>query len=105
MKGNNILSSLCYFSIFFALFLFPIIVYFIAEDDVKSHAKKALWTHIFPYAILFGGLALSGVFGLSFGESASVGIGMVITCVTFAAVGIYYFIWNIVKGVRVLGAA
>ncbi|MEB9979899.1 DUF4870 domain-containing protein, partial [Bacillus cereus] len=27
MKGNNILSSLCYFSIFFAPFLLPIIVY------------------------------------------------------------------------------
>ncbi|MGM2834189.1 DUF4870 domain-containing protein, partial [Bacillus cereus group sp. Bce025] len=26
MKGNNILSSLCYFSIFFAPFLLPIIV-------------------------------------------------------------------------------
>ncbi|PFA25142.1 MULTISPECIES: DUF4870 domain-containing protein [Bacillus cereus group] len=105
MKGNNILSSLCYLSIFFAPFIFPIIVYFIAEDDVKYHAKKALWTHVFPFVILFGGLALSGVFGLSFGESASVGIGMVITYVTFAVVGIYYFVWNIVKGVRVLRTA
>lgn len=105
MKGNNILSSLCYFSIFFAPFLFPIIVYFIAEDDVKYHAKKAFWTHIFPYAILFGGLAFSGVFGLSFGESASVGIGMIVTYVTFTIVGIYYFVWNIVKGVKVLRAA
>ncbi|MGG0188230.1 DUF4870 domain-containing protein, partial [Bacillus rhizoplanae] len=55
MKSNNILSSLCYFSIFFAPFLFPIIVFFIAEGDVKYHAKKALWTHIIPFIILFGG--------------------------------------------------
>ena len=69
MKGNNILSSLCYFSIFFAPFLLPIIVYFVAEDEVKYHAKKAFWSHVFPYAILFGGLALSGVYGLSFNQS------------------------------------
>ncbi|WP_459501427.1 DUF4870 domain-containing protein [Bacillus sp. C1] len=105
MKGNNILSSLCYFSIFFAPFLLPIIVYFIAEDDVKYHAKKALWTHIFPYAILFGGLAIAGGFGLSFGQSTSVGIGVIVTYVTFAVVAIYYFIWNIVKGVKVLKTA
>lgn len=102
MKGNNILSSLCYFSIFFAPFLLPIIVYFIGEDDVKYHAKKALWTHIIPYAILFGGLAVSGAFGISMGESTSVGFGIITTYVIFAIVGIYYFVWNIVKGVRVL---
>ncbi|KFN01700.1 DUF4870 domain-containing protein [Bacillus clarus] len=105
MKGNNILSSLCYFSIFFAPFLLPIIVYFVAEDDVKYHAKKAFWSHIFPYAILFGGLALSGAFGLGFGESEGVGIAIAITYVVFILVGIYYFIWNIVKGVKVLKAA
>ncbi|MEH6888806.1 DUF4870 domain-containing protein [Bacillus sp. JJ864] len=105
MKGNQILSSLCYFSIFFAPFLLPIIVYFIAEDDVKYHAKKALWTHVIPYVILFGGLALSGVFGLSMGESRGVGIAIIATYVIFAVVGIYYFVWNIVKGVKVLKAA
>ncbi|HEK9102519.1 DUF4870 domain-containing protein [Bacillus pfraonensis] len=105
MKGNNILSSICYFSIFFAPFLFPIIVYFIAEDDVKYHAKKALWTHVLPFAILFSGLALSGVFGLSFGESTSVEIGIVVTYVVFAIVGIYYFLWNIMKGIKVLRTA
>ncbi|NQD52466.1 DUF4870 domain-containing protein, partial [Bacillus altitudinis] len=35
MRENKILSSLCYFSIFFAPFLFPIIVYFLGKDEVK----------------------------------------------------------------------
>lgn len=105
MKGNNILSALCYFSILFAPFLLPIIVYFIAEDDVKYHAKKALWTHVIPYAVLFVGLGLSGVFGLSMGESTGVAIAILATYAIFAVAGIYYFIWNIVKGVKVLKAA
>ncbi|MCP1123258.1 MULTISPECIES: DUF4870 domain-containing protein [Bacillus] len=105
MKSNNILSSLCYFSIFFAPFLFPIIVFFIAEGDVKYHAKKALWTHIIPFIILFGGLALSGAVGIGMGEAASIGVGMIVTYVIFAVVGIYYCVWNIVKGVKVLKAA
>ena len=73
MKGNNILSSLYYFSIFCTILL-PIIVYFVAEDEVKYHAKKAFWSHIFPYAILFGGLAISGIFGLGFNQSDGAGI-------------------------------
>jgi hypothetical protein len=105
MKGNNILSSLCYFSIFFAPFLLPIIVYFVAEDEVKYHAKKAFWSHVFPYAILFGGLAVSGMYGLGFNQSDGAGIGMAITYAVFNLVGIYYFIWNIVKGIKVLKTA
>ena len=105
MKGDHILSALCYFSIFFAPLLLPIIVYFIAEDDVKYHAKKALWTHVIPYVVLFGGLSLSGVFGLSMGESTMVGIAIIATYAIFAVVGIYYFVWNIVKGVKILKAA
>ncbi|MFD0768786.1 DUF4870 domain-containing protein [Bacillus sp. CGMCC 1.60114] len=105
MKSNNILSSLCYFSIFFAPFLLPIIVYFITEDDVKYHAKKALWTHVIPYVILFGGFILSGAFGIGMGKAESIGVGVIVTYVIFAIVGIYYFVWNIVKGVKVLKAA
>ncbi|MEI4830566.1 DUF4870 domain-containing protein [Bacillus sp. FJAT-53711] len=103
MKSNNILSSLCYFSIFFAPFLFPIIVYFIAEGDVKYHAKKALWTHIIPFIILFGGFAFSGAVGIGMGDAASVGV--IVTYIICAVVGIYYCVWNIVKGVKVLKAA
>ena len=104
MKGNNILSSLCYFSIFCTILL-PIIVYFVAEDEVKYHAKKAFWSHVFPYAILFGGLAVSGMYGLGFNQSDGAGIGMAITYAVFILVGIYYFIWNIVKGIKVLKTA
>ncbi|MGE8203909.1 DUF4870 domain-containing protein [Heyndrickxia sp. NPDC080065] len=103
MKENNILSSLCYFSIFFAPFLFPIIVYFLASGDVKYHAKKSLWTHLIPYLILFVGIGAFGGIGASgILEANQIAAGWVITYIVFIFIGIYFFIWNIVKGIKVL---
>ncbi|WP_028545393.1 DUF4870 domain-containing protein [Paenibacillus taiwanensis] len=104
MKTNNILSSLCYFSIFFAPFLFPIIVWFVAEGDVKAHAKKALWTHFVPYALLITGLIVSAGVGFGIQNVTSLGIGLSITYIVSFLVGIYYFVWNVVKGIRLLNA-
>ncbi|GIN86381.1 membrane protein [Heyndrickxia sporothermodurans] len=102
MKENNLLSSLCYFSIFFAPFLFPIIVYFLGSESVKVHAKKSLWTHLIPYLILLGGIGISG--SLGFSAWNYMGIGFVITYIIFIVIGVYFFIWNIVKGIKVLTA-
>ena len=33
MEGNKLLAALCYFSVFFAPFLFPIIVYFVTKHE------------------------------------------------------------------------
>ncbi|MDT3766117.1 DUF4870 domain-containing protein [Priestia filamentosa] len=100
MKGNNILSSLCYFSIFFAPFLFPLIVYFMASKEVKVHAKKSLCLHLFPYIILVVGLAGTGLRGISGWDQ--IGIGFAVTYVAFIIIGVYFFFWNIVKGVKIL---
>lgn len=102
MKGNNILASLSYLSIFFAPLLFPIIVYFVAEEDVKYHAKKALWTHLIPYVTLFIGFAVSGIFGVSGMDGNAIGIAVIATFVIACIISIYYFVWNIVKGIKVL---
>ncbi|MDM5188002.1 DUF4870 domain-containing protein [Bacillus sp. DX4.1] len=100
MKGNNILSSLNYFSIFFAPLFFPIIIYFLAEEDVKYHAKKALETHLVPYITLFIGIIVAGISG--FYTENVIGIPLIITLVIAFVINIYYFIWNIVKGFKVL---
>ncbi|MFY0145004.1 DUF4870 domain-containing protein [Bacillus cytotoxicus] len=102
MNGNHILASLSYFSIFFAPFLLPIIIYFVAEEEVKYHAKKALWTHFIPYVVVFIGFVMSSVFGLSSANNGAVGIVVIATFVIAGIVSIYYFIWNIVKGIQVL---
>ncbi|GGE83547.1 DUF4870 domain-containing protein [Priestia taiwanensis] len=100
MKGNAILSSLCYFSILFAPFIFPIIVYFVAEPEVKVHAKKALWTHLVPYIAIFLGFFLSFLLP----GDTSTGIGLLLTFAITGILALYYFIWNILKGIKVLTA-
>ncbi|XQY91461.1 hypothetical protein ACNRWW_18500 [Metabacillus sp. HB246100] len=51
-KTNKFVASLNYFSVFFAPFLLPIAIYFIADHhEVKEHAKKALISHIVPFLI------------------------------------------------------
>ena len=101
MEGNKLLASLCYFSVFFAPFLFPIIVYFVAKHErVKMHAKKSFLSHLIPVVIVLvaGGLFLffviigvDGWIGLPF-------IGVMIGGVVHVVV----IIWNIIKGIQVL---
>nr|WP_233252884.1 MULTISPECIES: DUF4870 domain-containing protein [unclassified Geobacillus] len=76
MNSNKVLASLCYFSIFFAGFIFPIVVYFVADDQaVKQHAKKAFLSHLIPAAtiLLF---IISAIFaGLTGGRQRCVILG------------------------------
>ncbi|WP_203363570.1 DUF4870 domain-containing protein [Bacillus sp. REN10] len=102
MRASQVLSSLCYFSIFFAPFLFPVVVYFVADEEVKAHAKSAFWSHIIPFIVLVVGMILSGVLGIGAQEEMAVGIGIVVTYGIFVLIGLYFFIWNIVKGIKVL---
>lgn len=95
MKADKILSSLCYFSVFFAPFLFPIIVVIIASGDVRHHAGKALWTHFVPYLSVFIGLASSALYPGS-GSTAAFIIAV------FGVIGVYYIILNLVRGIKVL---
>ncbi|MBM7585972.1 hypothetical protein JOC86_002514 [Bacillus pakistanensis] len=103
METNKLLSSLCYFSIFFAGFIFPIIVYFIAEDpEVKNHAKVAFLSHLLP--VIAVPLVIAGVFfdigilatGSGFPFFMSMGIGISIL------LSIVVMIWNIYRGIKIL---
>ncbi|MDY0395825.1 DUF4870 domain-containing protein [Virgibacillus halophilus] len=99
MKADKILSSLCYFSVLFAPFLFPIIMYILASGDVRSHAGKALWTHLVPYLALFfclGALVLNTRVSTGNGTIAWIIIGVGV------AIGVYYFILNYVRGIKLL---
>ncbi|MCM3598539.1 DUF4870 domain-containing protein [Metabacillus idriensis] len=103
MKTDKLLSSLCYFSIFFAPFLFPIIVYFISDErEVKQHAKKSLLSHIIPivtiiapfFMILFAGMFSSP-------EAFAVGV-VIFGFILIGIVNLVVFIYNIVQGIKIL---
>lgn len=100
MDTNRLISSLCYFSIFFAGFILPIAVYFIVDDpEVKEHAKKALLSHFIPFlSILLFGIPL--VF--SGGEPTLLAAGGFMMILLIGAINLGILIWNIVKGVKVL---
>src|SRR5690625_2163021 len=95
MKADKVLSSLCYFSVFFAPFLFPIIVYIFGSGNVRSHAGKSLWVHLAPYLAVFIGLT---VLALNIGNQTVI----LITIGICFLIAVYYFILNFVRGIKVL---
>ncbi|MFK0526116.1 DUF4870 domain-containing protein [Paenibacillus illinoisensis] len=92
---RQLLSALSYFSIFFAPFLFPIIVWIVARDNyIEGHAKRALFSHVFPF------LAAIPLFYF-FVTSQSIGGAIGYVILFFVIYGLS-FIYNIVKGIQVL---
>lgn len=108
LDNNRVLSALCYFSIFFAGFLLPVIVYFVSTDsDVKHHAKRAFISHLLLIIpSIFGFVIFFFVFGFYGNSSDNVLSTGPILIITFIIVEILLsaavIIWNIIQGVRVL---
>lgn len=101
METRKVLSALSYFSIMFAGFIFPFIVFFASEDrEVKRHAKSAFLSHLIPLVpVPFIVFAAVTQFTVNDHEIpvfflAAVGITIILLLIVF--------IWNIIKGVKVL---
>ncbi|WP_273851421.1 DUF4870 domain-containing protein [Guptibacillus spartinae] len=95
MSVEKVMSSLCYFSVFFAPFLFPIIVYFVVRDEeVSYHAKRSIVSHLLPFLTII--LALFAIFVMD------VGVVIILGFILFSLLNVVVFIWNIVKGIQVL---
>ncbi|WP_409254386.1 DUF4870 domain-containing protein [Bacillus sp. SCS-153A] len=103
LETNRLLSSLCYFSIFFAGFIFPIIVYFLSTDpDTKRHAKSAFISHLLPLIAL--PLVIAGIFFDIGILSTGSGLPIFIFLATGFSllVSFVVVIWNVYKGIKVL---
>jgi FtsH-binding integral membrane protein len=101
MESRKVFSALSYFSILFAAFIFPLIVYFASDDQTtKEHAKKAFLSHLIP----FGPLPLLGIsiYFDATGASGGIPVYTVGCVVLMVIISIVVVIWNIVKGVKVL---
>ncbi|QPA30656.1 DUF4870 domain-containing protein [Thermaerobacillus caldiproteolyticus] len=105
MNSNKVLASLCYFSVFFAGFIFPIIVYFVSDRvEVKTHAKKAFLSHLIPFAtiVLFVIMGISiGIFHQGGAVDAMPGL-VLIGIIIAGIVNMIVVVWNIIKGIQVL---
>lgn len=101
MESRKVLSSLCYFSIFFAGFIFPLVVYFASSDQgTKAHAKKSLFSHLIPLILM--PFVVVAVINDSVNFQNETPIFTIISIIVIAISGIAVTIWNIVKGVKVL---
>lgn len=94
MKADKLLSSLCYFSVFFAPFLFPIMIWILTKEEVSYHAGKALWTHTVPYLCIIAGLIT-----IAFAGASPMTLSII---VVLALIGFFYFLLNFIRGINVL---
>ncbi|KPL59483.1 DUF4870 domain-containing protein [Rossellomorea vietnamensis] len=103
METNKVLSALCYFSIFFAGFLFPLFVYFLTDNPyVKKDAKAALLSHLLPVIavpLVFAGLVMD--MG-GFASGAGLPVFTVIMIGLAILLSVVVVIWNVYKGIKVL---
>lgn len=115
MDHSRVLSALCYFSILFAPFLLPVIVFFIAHDEeVKLHAKRSLLSHLIPVGLgIIGFLLMIAVsfqsmnmnyydpYGGSSGLFWAAGLPFLFM-IGYVIVSLIVTVWNIFQGVKVL---
>ncbi|KZE83500.1 hypothetical protein AV654_07955 [Paenibacillus elgii] len=95
MDTRKLIASLCYFSIFFAGFLVPVVVYFVTNDSwVREHAKKALLSHLLPFLSLIFFLI---IWIATISVSSTIFLGVVSLILYFIVM-----IWNVIKGIQVL---
>ncbi|GLI05818.1 hypothetical protein YDYSG_18480 [Paenibacillus tyrfis] len=95
MDARKLIASLCYFSIFFAGFLVPVIVYFVTNDGrVREHAKKALLSHLLPFLSLIFFLI---IWMATISVTSTIFLGVISLILYFVVM-----IWNVIKGIQVL---
>ncbi|MEH7352799.1 DUF4870 domain-containing protein [Neobacillus drentensis] len=101
METKKVLSSLCYFSIFFAGFIFPLAVYFATGDEeTKRHAKKSLLSHLIP--LITTPIIIFAVFYDFTKIQDTIPAFTIISIIVLVIIWGVVVIWNIVKGVKVL---
>lgn len=104
MNPSKALSALCYGSIFFSPLLFPIIVFFLSQNQiVKFHAKRSFYSHLIPTLIILLTILL---LSLSFTTKSIFTLTpfyflLLLGFINITVSGIV-FIWNIWQAIKIL---
>jgi len=105
LDNSKGLSALNYFSVFFAPFIVPIIIYFVSSDsEVKRHSIRALLSHVIPFIlgiILVIILFIVGVFSVQV-NGDKVFVTWVLLTLGYGLLYLAIVIWNVVQGIKVL---
>ncbi|MBY4602530.1 MULTISPECIES: hypothetical protein [Bacillus] len=106
-RNQAIIASLCYFSVFIAPIIVPIVAYFVVDDkETKRHAIRSLVSHIVPFAgwlVLFISF-LGGAIVID-GDSLLPVFVIIGGAVIYFLVVIGIMIWNVIQGIKVLRTA
>jgi hypothetical protein len=102
MDTRKVLSGLCYFSIFFAGILFPLVVMLASGDDVtKSHAKKAFLSHLIP--LIPVPLLIFALFNdINAINNDAIPVFTLVSAGILILISLIVTIWNVIKGVKAL---
>lgn len=106
MQENRLLGSLSHFSILFAPFIFPLVVWLFTEKGTFSHneAKLAFKIHILPVLLTIITLFVIGGIGYFTNDTTVTSAAaiplLVITIIVDISAGIY----SLYRGIRILMA-
>jgi hypothetical protein len=114
MTNHKLLAALCYFSVFFAPFLLPGVIYFVTDDrEVKHHAKRSLVSHLVPVVLLIAGFVIytfsmfsasSSIEGL-LGQTNGFGFWTwtpVLFTLIYGLLFLAIVVWNVFQGVKMI---
>ncbi|QUW23507.1 DUF4870 domain-containing protein [Sporosarcina sp. Marseille-Q4063] len=112
MTNQKLLSSLCYFSIFFFPLLLPFVIYLVTdEQEVKNHARRAFISHLIPVILLIAGIIIFSLSMFSF-ENRMTSIlsggfdfwsfAPFIFTLIYSALFLAVIVWNVFHGVKLL---
>src|SRR4051812_47515962 len=112
LSNPKLLSSLCYFSIFFFPLLLPFIIYIATdESEVKFHAKRSLISHLIPVILLIAGITIFSLSMFSIDNRMSTIIGggfdfwsfaPFIFTLLYSLLFLIILIWDVFQGVKLL---
>ncbi len=101
-SNRSLLSSLNYFSLFFAPLIFPLITLIVGSKDIKKHGKRALISQLIPavaYVLMMSVFSLTAyIAGVNEPHSFIVTSGIV----TIILIVVSIVVWNVMQGVKQL---
>jgi hypothetical protein len=102
MKRKKFLYAVCYFSLFFAPLIFPGVIWICTNGVSKIHAKKAFLTHFVIISLFIIVYFISDYIEIKNQKISLFNVDILIQFLTCLVMGIYFFTWNIINGIKSL---
>lgn len=102
---KKLVRALCYLSILFAPFLFPLIVWVICrnhEPEIRADAAHAMLLHLLPLIIVLVSLVIIGGNGIITNDvQITAGVSLILLGIA-GLIDIVLYIYNIYYGIKLL---